>query len=53
MDDILPREKDLLISLPTGSGKSLLFPGPALFRSGFTGRLSVVICPLKALMRTK
>jgi len=50
LDHILPAEKDLLISLPTGAGKSLLFQGPALFRSGFTNRLSLVITPLRALM---
>jgi RecQ family ATP-dependent DNA helicase len=50
LDEILPAKKDLLISLPTGAGKSLLFQGPALFRSGFTSRLSIVISPLRALM---
>lgn len=50
LDEILPGKKDLLISLPTGAGKSLLFQGPALFRSGFTNRLSIVITPLRALM---
>lgn len=50
LEHILPGEKDLLISLPTGAGKSLLFQGPCLFRSGFTNRLSLVITPLRALM---
>jgi len=50
LDVILPSEKDLLISLPTGAGKSLLFQAPALFKSSFTNRLSIVITPLKALM---
>jgi RecQ family ATP-dependent DNA helicase len=51
LDDILPAEKDLLISLPTGAGKSLLFQGPALFRSAFSCRLTIVITPLRALMQ--
>ncbi|RYD98417.1 MAG: DEAD/DEAH box helicase, partial [Sphingobacteriales bacterium] len=50
LEHILPAEKDLLVSLPTGAGKSLLFQGPALFRSGFTNRLTLVITPLRALM---
>lgn len=50
LDDILPAEKDLLISLPTGAGKSVLFQAPALFRASFTNKLSIVITPLKALM---
>lgn len=51
LNDILPAEKDLLISLPTGAGKSLLFQGPALFRSAFTCKLSLVVSPLRALMQ--
>ena len=51
LNDILPAKKDLLISLPTGAGKSLLFQGPALFRSAFSGKLSIVISPLRALMQ--
>ncbi|MCD8080340.1 MAG: DEAD/DEAH box helicase [Bacteroides sp.] len=51
LNDILPAQKDLLISLPTGAGKSLLFQGPALFRSGFSSKLSIVITPLRALMQ--
>jgi RecQ family ATP-dependent DNA helicase len=50
LNDILPAEKDLLISLPTGAGKSVLFQAPALFRASFTNKLSIVITPLKALM---
>lgn len=50
LNDILPAKKDLLISLPTGAGKSLLFQGPALFRSAFSCKLSIVISPLRALM---
>ena len=51
LNDILPAKKDLLISLPTGAGKSLLFQGPALFRSAFTGKLTLIISPLRALMQ--
>lgn len=51
LNDILPAKKDLLISLPTGAGKSLLFQGPALFRSAFSSKLSIVISPLRALMQ--
>lgn len=51
LNDILPAQKDLLISLPTGAGKSLLFQGPALFRSAFTGKLTLIISPLRALMQ--
>jgi RecQ family ATP-dependent DNA helicase len=51
LNDILPAKKDLLVSLPTGAGKSLLFQGPALFRSAFSCKLSIVISPLRALMQ--
>lgn len=50
LDEILPAKKDLLISLPTGAGKSVLFQAPALFRSSFTNKLNIVISPLRALM---
>ena len=50
LDRILHSKTDLLISLPTGGGKSVLFQGPALLRSGFTENLSIVITPLKGLM---
>lgn len=50
LNDILPAKKDLLISLPTGAGKSVLFQAPALFRSTFTNKLNIVISPLRALM---
>lgn len=47
---LLKRQHDALISLPTGGGKSVLFQGPAWYRSFYSGRLSVVITPLRALM---
>jgi hypothetical protein len=50
LDHILPAEKNFLVSLPTGGGKSLLFQAPALYRSSFTNRLTIVVTPLKALM---
>jgi hypothetical protein len=50
LDVILEGKDDQLVSLPTGAGKSLLFQAPALFRSSFTNRLTIVITPLKALM---
>ena len=50
LDRILKGKEDILVSLPTGGGKSLLFQAPALFRSSFTNRLTIVITPLKALM---
>lgn len=43
-------KEDQLITLPTGEGKSVLFHGPALFKSTFTNRLTIVVTPLKALM---
>jgi hypothetical protein len=50
LDEILPGNNNLLVSLPTGGGKSLLFQAPALYKSAFTNRLTIVITPLKALM---
>mgnify|MGYP003624790127 CR=1 FL=1 len=50
LDLIIEGNKDQLITLPTGEGKSVLFQGPALFKSAFTNRLTIVVTPLKALM---
>ena len=47
---IIRHDHDCLISIPTGGGKSVLFQGPSLFRSRYSGRLSIVISPLKALI---
>lgn len=51
LDDIIPALMDRLITLPTGGGKSLLFQGPAILRSAFTNKLTIVVTPLKALMQ--
>ena len=48
---ILPAQEDLVVTLPTGGGKSVLFEGPALYRGSLTGRLTLIISPLKALMQ--
>lgn len=50
LDVIIEGKEDQLITLPTGEGKSVLFQGPALFKSAFTNRLTIVVTPLKALM---
>jgi RecQ family ATP-dependent DNA helicase len=50
LNAILPAEKDILVTLPTGGGKSILFQAPALYRGSISGRLTIVITPLKALM---
>lgn len=47
---IISGTQDQLVTLPTGGGKSLLFQAPALFKSAFTNRLTIVVTPLKALM---
>ena len=49
-DNIIQPTDDLIVGLPTGSGKSILFQGPALYRGSLTNRLTVVITPLRALM---
>ena len=50
LDEIIPRHADIMVSLPTGNGKSLLFQAPALLNSCFTNRATIVVTPLKALM---
>ena len=50
IESILQSKKDLLLRLPTGEGKSVIFHLPALYRSQHTERLSIVITPLRALM---
>jgi len=51
IDAIRDRAADVLVTLPTGEGKSVLFQVPALCRGLRTRRLSIVISPLRALMR--
>lgn len=52
LTQIMPRQLDhQLISLPTGGGKSIIFQAPALYRGYSTHRLTVVISPLKALIK--
>lgn len=51
IEKLIQSEKDLLLRLPTGAGKSIIFHLPALLRSSYSGRLSIVITPLRALMR--
>lgn len=50
LEEIFGRSANLLISLPTGGGKSILFQGPSLYCGSITGKLTIVITPLKALM---
>lgn len=51
MEAICERSVNVLVSLPTGEGKSVLFQVPALCRGLQNRRLTLVISPLKALMR--
>ncbi|MGB8377482.1 MAG: UvrD-helicase domain-containing protein, partial [Rhodanobacteraceae bacterium] len=50
MEAICARASDVLVPLPTGEGKSVLFQVPALCRGLRNRRLTLVISPLKALM---
>ena len=47
---LVANKQDLLLRLPTGGGKSIVFHLPALLRANYTGRLTIVITPLRALM---
>ena len=51
IEKLIESGRDLLIRMPTGGGKSIVFHLPALFRSSYSKRLTVVITPLQALMR--
>jgi len=51
IEKLIQTKHDILLRLPTGAGKSIVFHLPALFRSNYSGRLTVVITPLRALMR--
>lgn len=48
---IRKRDADILVTLSTGEGKSVLFQVPALYRGMKNRRLTLVISPLRALMR--
>lgn len=50
MEVVCDRKADVLVTLPTGEGKSVLFQVPALCRGLRTRRLTLVISPLRALM---
>ena len=52
LNEMMERNADYLVTLPTGGGKSVLFQVPTITRSvNFTRRLSLVVTPLKALMQ--
>ncbi len=52
LNEMMERNADYLVTLPTGGGKSVLFQVPTITRSKyFTKRLSLVVTPLKALMQ--
>lgn len=51
MEAIRTRAQDVMVALPTGEGKSVLFQVPALCRGLRNRRLTLVLSPLKALMR--
>ncbi len=51
LEPIRAHDAHVMAALPTGGGKSVLFQIPALYRGHFTGGLTLVICPLRALMQ--
>lgn len=51
IEAIRTRANDVMVALPTGEGKSVLFQVPALCRGLRNRRLTLVLSPLKALMR--
>lgn len=51
MTVISERASNVLVGLPTGEGKSVLFQVPALCRGLRNRRLTLVVSPLKALMQ--
>lgn len=51
IDYMLAKRGDCIISMPTGGGKSILFQGPAICRAMLSGKLTLVITPLRALMQ--
>lgn len=51
IDALVAGSDDVLVTLPTGEGKSVLFQAPALHQGLASRRLTLVISPLRALMR--
>ena len=51
IEQIIENNHDILLRLPTGEGKSIVFHLPALLRASYSGKLTLVITPLRALMR--
>lgn len=51
IDALVGSSDDVLVALPTGEGKSVLFQAPALHQGLASRRLTLVISPLRALMR--
>ena len=51
IEKLIHTDRDILVRLPTGAGKSIIFHLPALLHSHYSKRLTVVITPLRALMR--
>lgn len=51
MEAIRTRASDVMVALPTGEGKSVLFQVPGLCRGLRNRRLTLVLSPLKALMQ--
>lgn len=50
IETLIGTDDDLLMRMPTGGGKSIVFHLPALLRAAYSRRLTVVITPLRALM---
>jgi len=50
IETLIGTDDDLLVRMPTGGGKSIVFHLPALLRAAYSRRLTVVITPLRALM---
>ena len=51
IESLIENNRDLLLRLPTGAGKSEVFQVPTLLRSNYSQRLSIVVTPLRALMK--
>jgi RecQ family ATP-dependent DNA helicase len=51
IDAIRTKDADVLVTLPTGAGKSVVFQVPALYRGLISRKLTIVISPLRQLMR--